>query len=729
MTTKSRILHSTFGRGEIDPLMLARFDVGAYAQGAKRCRNYSLLNQGAVMVRPGTVYGQTLSAKTRIEPFVFSETEEYLLGFYSGGVKIYDTDMTLLDTVGSAPWTDTELFQMTYAQSADTMMICHENFATQVLTRTAADTFALADFAFETSIDGDQTYQPYYKFAGDSVTIDPSGTTGSVTVTASAAYFTSDHVGTIIRYQGIELSVTAYIDNLRVTATVQGTLKTALDPDPYRTSNGSSTVEVTHANHGLTNGVSVTLAGSNETGGISAANLDGARTITVVDDHHYTFSAGASATESIDEGGPNVTSTGHAATVEWDDQVFSDVNGWPSAVCFYDNRLWFGGSTNLPDGIFSSNKQAYYRFEVGDALDDQSIQYILAMNEINHIRHLIAGTHLQILTDGSELYASPNADDLLTPLTFNVKRQTPYGAGHARPIMFDGATLFAQRNGKAIREFMFGDLQDLYSANNVSVLSSHLIKTPIDTAVLYGSTSQPEQYAFVVNNDGTAASFMSIRAEKIAGWTEWHTTGLTDADTIVSMAAVNEELFWVCQRVLAAGTVYTLEKFYTSDTVALDCTVTKTGSATTSWTGFTIYQGKTVHAVSDQLYLGEYAIDGSGNLTLDSEVTEVTVGIKAENELTPLPIENQLSEGVTVGMIKRIPRMTLILDSTYSVQVEDEVLIVRDVTDDLSDDPGAQTGVHEFFLLGYGNVQTPAITQAVPLPCRVLGFMAEIVTK
>jgi hypothetical protein len=426
----------------------------------------------------------------------------------------------------------------------------------------------------------------------------------------------------------------------------------------------------------------------------------------VVDDHHYSFVAGGVATESEDGGGPTVSITGHAATVNWDDQVFSDVNGFPAAVCFYDNRLWMAGSTNLPDGIFSSKKQAYFNMGVGDALDDESIQYILAMNEINHIRHLVAGTHLQILTDGSELYASPSADDLLTPLTFNIKRQTPYGSGYTRPMMFDGATLFAQRNGKAVREFLFGYLQDLYSANNVSVLSSHLIKAPVDSAALYGSTTQPEQNAYIVNGDGTAAAFMSIRTEKIAGWSEWHAYGLTGVDKIISMAAVNESLFMVCQRVLAAGTVYTLEKFYETDSCVLDCTITKTGSSSKTWSGFTIYQSKTVHAVSGKTCLGSYAIDGSGNLTLDTAVTSVTV-----------------------GMIKRIPRTVLLLDSTYSVQLEDEALIVRDVTDDLSLDPAAKTGAYEFFLLGYGNTQTPAITQAVPLPCRVLGFMAEIQTK
>lgn len=725
---KTRTLHSAFGRGEIDPLMFSRFDVGAYAQGAKRCRNYSILNQGAAMVRPGTQYGLTLAAKTRIEPFIFSETEEYLLGFYSGGVKIYDMAQVLLATVGSCPWTDSELFQMTYAQSGDTMILCHESFAPQQLTRTAADTFTVADFVFETSIDGKETYQPYYKFAGDGITLDPAGTSGSVNIQTSSAYFTTDHVGSRLRYQGIEIEITNYGTATSMTGTILGTLLTPLDLDPYRTSNGSTTVEVTHANHGLSTGVSVTLAGSNSTGGISAANLDGARTVTVTDDHHYTFVAGGAATSSEDEGGPNVTSTGHAATVEWEDQVFSAVNGWPAAVTFYDNRLWFAGSTNLPDGIFSSNKQAYFRFEVGEALDDQSIQYVLAMNEINRIRHLVAGTHLQILTDGSELYASPNADDLLTPLTFNVKNQTPYGSGYARPIKFDGATLFPQRNGKSIREYLFGDLADLYSANNVSVLSSHLIKNPIDSAVLYGSTLHSEQYAYMVNSDGTAASFMSIRSEKLAGWSEWHTTGLTGVDTIVSMASVNEHLFWVCQRVLAAGTVYTLEKFYPSDTVVLDCTVTATGASAKTWAGFTIYQNKTVHAVSGQLYLGEYLIDGSGNLELDTAVTEVTIGIKATNELVPLPIETQLSDGPTVGQIKRISRMALIVDTAYSVQVEDEALIVRDVTDDMSLDPEAKTGVFEFLLLGYGITQTPLIKQAVPLPCRVLGFMAEVIS-
>jgi len=83
-----------------------------------------------------------------------------------------------------------------------------------------------------------------------------------------------------------------------------------LPSNPFTTANGDATVTVNHPNHGLPNNNSkVTFAGATATNNISAANLNGQRTVTIVDTDSYTFEAGGNANAVGSGGGTAVTTT------------------------------------------------------------------------------------------------------------------------------------------------------------------------------------------------------------------------------------------------------------------------------------------------------------------------------------------------------------------------------------------------------------------------------------
>lgn len=71
-----------------------------------------------------------------------------------------------------------------------------------------------------------------------------------------------------------------------------------LGTDPLASTNASGTVTVTHAAHGYTTGASIRLYGAATYNGLDAANLNGVRTITVVNANSYTFTAGSGDTAS-----------------------------------------------------------------------------------------------------------------------------------------------------------------------------------------------------------------------------------------------------------------------------------------------------------------------------------------------------------------------------------------------------------------------------------------------
>ena len=82
-----------------------------------------------------------------------------------------------------------------------------------------------------------------------------------------------------------------------------------------------------------------------------------------------------------------------------------------------------------------------------------------------------------------------------------------------------------QNNGKTVREYLYSTGNDEFTSNSISLLSSHLITNPIDSAQITAIENRTEQLYFLVNTDGSLAVFTSQRAEKIAGWVLFETDG------------------------------------------------------------------------------------------------------------------------------------------------------------------------------------------------------------
>ena len=90
--------------------------------------------------------------------------------------------------------------------------------------------------------------------------------------------------------------ITGFTNATTVTATIKGTLRQQLAIDALETVEGSSTVLVTHALHGLSASASVVIDRAAAVGGIAASNINGTRTISaVLDENTYEITAAASA--------------------------------------------------------------------------------------------------------------------------------------------------------------------------------------------------------------------------------------------------------------------------------------------------------------------------------------------------------------------------------------------------------------------------------------------------
>ncbi len=228
MGRRLRLGQTNFVSGELSPLMKARYDNANFQNGAQRLKNWSLLAQGGIRTRPGLTYQASLAQNEGVmEPFVFDTDQRYAFIFSNTKLHVYAApDYALVATLTGAPWTTAMLPRLTVTQSADTMLVFHQDMETQVITRTGATSFSRAAFAFEENEAGTVMYQPYYKYAAATMTLTPGATTGtSVSLTLSSpGAWVAAHVGSIVRYKGKEIEVTGYTSATVATGTVRQTL-------------------------------------------------------------------------------------------------------------------------------------------------------------------------------------------------------------------------------------------------------------------------------------------------------------------------------------------------------------------------------------------------------------------------------------------------------------------------------------------------------------------------
>jgi hypothetical protein len=742
---KARIPITNFQYGEISPSLVSRTDSAIYNSSAQSVKNFFIRTEGGVAKRggfqalhdfTGITENTAIRQQVRLIPFIFSDDEQYVIAFSHQKCEIFFINpvtgalslaTTLTQDIDSAAlqWDQAYLHEMTYAQGGDILFLSHNTFMCQQIVRTGLNSFQVEQFNFVLQAGGAKIFQPYYHFHPTGITLDPSASTGnSITVTTSAAYFdtTGKHVGITLLYHGAEIFITSVQSSTQATGRVVDELFVELDPNAVRTTDGSTNLEITQINHGMSTGDSITIRNSTSVGGVSAGNVNGTRSITsIIDENRYIVVGGGSANTSVDGGGFLQIVT-HAPTTEWMEQSYSELRGYPAAVGFHENRLWFGGTLSQPDTVWASKSGLFYNFDIGTAQDDDGLELVMSIGEVATIRHFVSNRDIHIFTAGSEFFIPTFENQPITPSNARVKRQTSFGSSFVRPQPFYGATIFSQIGGKMIRQFVFDDSQQAYKADPISLLSSHLISDPVQMCVISGAVNTAESFVFAQNFTGEIAVYNLNRVEGVAGWTRFETNG-----SFHSVTAIGNRVFAVIKTNLGSGTnsfVFT----ELNQNVSLDLGNTYTGTAGVFTVSNFFENGAQVDVISATDYLGKFTVSG-GQINVsavDASLTSCQVGFGFDVELKTNPIDVNTAIGPETGQPRSLSRVILDMSETLSVSVNNKKLIIRKVNNDFSKPRQAVTGKREFYLLGYNKDPQVTVTQTAPMFIQVNGLVAEV---
>lgn len=725
-------LQNDFTSGELDPKLRGRTDIRQYASGLTTAQNVSIQPQGGAKRRDGTKFVAELDSgaanAVRMVSFEFSVNDSYMLVFTPGKMYVFK-DATLITNINASgnnfatvsALTSAILPEVNWVQSADTVIMVHEDLAPIKIVRGANDaTWTVSTIAFD--------HIPKYAFQFDvhspQFTITPSAVSGNITITASsvttdtgsaqaggantitlktASNYTLDDQpnGMFIKItSGTGSGQTRHVEDY-VASTKVLTVEPAWDTAPDATSNYS-----VHAFEEAAVGeyaVADTAFGrARYTEFVSNTEMKAYVEIPFFD------------TDGITAGNWN-SEHGY-------EEVWSATRGYPRSVTFHEGRLYFGGTKSRPSTLFGSRVSDFFNFDLGQSLDDAAIDVTLDTGTFNAIVDLYSGRNLQVFTTGGEFTVPQSLGNPITPSNIIVKQQTSFGMKPGIRLQnVDGGTLYIQRQGRSLQEFLFSDGVDAYASTKISLLSSHLLKTPEEMAVRVSTSTDEGDRLLIVNaDDGTIACYTLLRSQQVVAPSEWTTEG-----EFVNIGVDIDDIYTVVKRNVNSADVYYVEVF--DDTLLLDCA--KTGGAGASTTVDHL-EGETIKIVRDGILEADQTVPASPfTITFDQAATSsFEVGLNFTPIIKTLPVEPNLSSGSLKGFKKRIFEVNAELFETQSLTINGkEVAFRRFGTGVLDDDVEEYTGIKTVNgILGYSYDGQITISQTAPLKMNVLALEYKV---
>ena len=712
---KASPAQTSFNAGELSPLLKGRPSLDKFKNGCETLENFIPQIQGPARKRPGTRFVAEVKDSadaTRLLPFEYSISQSYVLEFgdlyvrfYLDGGVVESSPGVPLEVV--SPYTSAQVGSLEYAQSADVIYITHPEHPPYKLARTSALVWTLTAVTF--------AWPPFNDENTGTTTITASALTGSITLTASASLFVSGDVGSYFKIS--EISASKY--NQWTT----GVVHTAGNIVYYL---GNIYESASNATAGSR--PPIHTSGTESDGAVDWVFLhDGAGYAQVT---AYTSATVVDAT--VVKRLPTTS-----ATTRWSEGAWSDRRGHPHAVTFYEDRLWFAGSTSRPQTLWASVSGDYENHKYGTN-DDDALNYTINTQDMNTIEWLAPTKVLAIGTANGEFTLSATQiSDPVTPTNVKITPQTTFGsATDVKPLRVGSVILFLQRAGRKLREYAYQFDTDSFVAPNMNVLADHVTESGV---VDLAYQQEPNQIVWAPRTDGVLAGMTYERTEDVVGWHR-HPIGIVESVVVVPHWDGDQDSTWmIVRRTVDGATVRYVEYIekYRTDEYAffVDSGLTYDGAATTSISGLDHLEGEEVAVLVDGAVHPNRTVT-SGAITLQLAASVVNVGLPYTATIKTMPIEAGAQDGTAQGKEQRINGIVLDLFETgaglwYGPNTIDmDEYAMRSSGDDMDAPIPLFTGQTDR-LAWPGEYEKGAqmvVQHRLPLPCTVRALLPQMHT-
>jgi hypothetical protein len=400
------------------------------------------------------------------------------------------------------------------------------------------------------------------------------------------------------------------------------------------------------------------------------------------------------------------------------EDVWSAGKGYPRTVTFHEGRLFFGGSKSRPSTIWGSKIGLFYDFVPSESLDDDAVEATLDTNELNVIIDVISSRDFQVFTTGGEFFVPQQGTDPITPLTFTFKNVSRNGTKPGTRVQsVETGSVYIQRQGKSLNEFVFSDTQLTYITQRISLLSGHLLKGPQRIAMRRASSTEEADLLLITNSDdGSLAAFSIMRSQQITAPSEFTTDG-----DFIDVGVDVTEIYCVTKRTFDNTDRYFIELFgydYFTDCAFVGASAGGVGSGLP-------HIGKSLNVICDGVPQSNETVSAGGAVTFDREATtSYEVGLPITVFVKTMPVEIKLQTGSRVSFKKRIVEISAIVKDTQNMLLNNQPVAFRILDNPLLDLPVPTfTGIKRVNgVLGYGREQAIEVSQNLPLKMNLLGL-------
>jgi len=214
----------------------------------------------------------------------------------------------------------------------------------------------------------------------------------------------------------------------------------------------------------------------------------------------------------------------------------------PQCSSYFQQRLVYAnGGGNLVQTFWMSKTAAYYNFDISDPPQaNDAISAELVGLEVNEIKSMVPmPSGLLMLTTKGVWQVSGGAGGVatqggpVTPATITATPQAYVGANDVPPLLINYDLIFVQAKGSIIRDLAYNIYANIYTGNDISILSSHLFYG--HQVLEWAYAEEPFKIVWCVREDGILLSLTLVKEQEMYGWARHDTRG-----TFESVCSVTE---------------------------------------------------------------------------------------------------------------------------------------------------------------------------------------------
>jgi hypothetical protein len=218
--------------------------------------------------------------------------------------------------------------------------------------------------------------------------------------------------------------------------------------------------------------------------------------------------------------------TGLCLSTYWAFGSISQVQGYASDVCYFNDRLVLAGTALQPQTLFTSQVSNYLNFGVSSPqVDSDAITETINSRQQNPINNLLPMNNLLLGTASASWRVTDSSGiGSITPSNISLIPQEFYGM-HPVPAVQTGTTIiYIQWGGRKLRDILYQFYNDKFFGQELTVFARHMF--PEGTECTRAAFApEPFGLLYCVRSDGVLCVCTYLPEQQVLAWSRFITQG------------------------------------------------------------------------------------------------------------------------------------------------------------------------------------------------------------